>query len=98
MCQECVRTPIKIKRKPVTAISEAGLKMGLWYPMPRPEEDEPPRWKTKSNQRILWCPWCMDWAIFNKTAGGLRWNCTGVCGWGNTDEFHTKTQNRLWGE
>lgn len=98
MCEKCERVPVKIKRRPITAITEAGMTTGLWYAMPKPLNEEPPNWRLKKNQRILWCPWCASWAIYQRTAAGNRWNCTGVCGWGNTDEFHVKTKNSLWGE
>lgn len=95
MC-EVVRIPIKVKRKPVTILTENGFSTGGWFAFPRPRmEPSPP--KLKNGQRQLWCPYCREWTIFKKTEVD-RWYCSGVCGWANTNCFYVKTYNGLWYE
>jgi hypothetical protein len=91
------RAPIKVKRKPITFFTERNVSNGGWYAFPKPEE-EPPRYKLKKNQRILWCPWCGDWTIYKKIPHEDRHQCTGFCGFAHTDEWYVKTYNQIWFE
>jgi hypothetical protein len=98
MCSTCVeRKAIKVTRKAITVATENGWYLGKWYAMPKPKDEQPPNWKIKSSERILWCPWCMDWSIYKKV-GTDRWECRGICGWGNTDEWYVQTYNKIWWE
>jgi hypothetical protein len=92
----CGRTPIRVKRRPVTYFTDNKIMNGKWCPFPRPDE-EPPRWKLKNDERILWCPWCANWSIYKRDYSD-RFKCMGICGWGNTDEFYVKTYNEIWWE
>lgn len=95
MCN-VLRTPIKVKRKPVTIFSENNRSIGGWFAFPIPRmEPNPPR--MKASQRQLWCPFCNEWEVFEKEEIG-RWHCTGVCGWANTAEWYVRTYNQLWHE
>jgi hypothetical protein len=93
-----VRSPIQIKRKPITFLSRAGhQKSGGWMVFNRPDE-EPPKYKLKSSERVLWCPWCAEWAIFKKPYGDDKWSCQGYCGWANTNEYYVRHANKIWFE
>ncbi len=94
------RTPIKVKRKPITIISDMGQSRGGWFAFPKPDEEAPSLGRLKKSQRVLWCPWCDEWRIFDKNISPTSdaWHCTGSCRWGNTVEFYTKTYNNLWFE
>lgn len=96
----CQRTPVKVKRKPITMLSKAGhRKYGGWMVFDRPIDQQPPNWRTKGDERVLWCPWCGEWSIFKRRFDERDvWNCQGVCGWANTKEFYVRTANRLWWE
>lgn len=99
------RTSVKIKdligeivRTPITVISESNYNFGRWFPFEKGDSKPPADLKykmTSTNDRILFCPYCNEWTIFRKD--GDRHSCTGWCRWSNTDEFHVKAQNRLWG-
>lgn len=57
---------------------------------PRPEEEKPPKGK-------LWCPYCAKWSKFKPRNMGSyfsypRSECCGI----STEDFHVKTQNKLW--
>lgn len=92
----CERQPIAVKRRPVTYFKDNKIMNGKWCPFPKPDEEQP-IWKIKSNERILWCPWCANWSIYRRDYSD-RFFCTGVCGWGNTDEFYVKSYNEIWWE
>jgi hypothetical protein len=61
----CERQPIVVKRRPVTYFKDNNIMNGKWAAFPRPDE-EPPTWKLKSNERILWCPWCANWSYMKE--------------------------------
>lgn len=98
MTTQVDRKPIKIKRTPVTFLKQYPLHYsGGWFISHNPV-GEAPDWKVEKDERILWCPWCGEWAIFKKRWGESRWTCQGYCGWANTDEYHVKTSNKIWWE
>lgn len=104
----CTRVPIKIPegtpkyeverltvfRKPVTIFTDLGMSRGGWYAFPKPNY-EPHAVKLRKNQYQLWCPYCNEYTIFQK--GEDRYFCKGVCGWSNSEDFHVKFANGLWG-
>lgn len=90
------RVPIKIKRVPITAFSDRGYFIGGWYAFPKPDEPKPFIRRLKKNEKVLWCPWCGGWEVFRKGRDEDRHFCTGICGWGNDNEFYVKTYNDLW--
>jgi hypothetical protein len=95
----CQRVPVKVKRKPVTAASKNGRFLGGWYAFPKPNEAEPYLGKLRRSQRVLWCPYCDGWTVFDKNNPEYDgWKCTGVCGWANTNEYYVKYYNKLWYE
>lgn len=92
------RTPVKIKRTPITYITDNNLPLsGGWFVWSRPNV-EPPKYKIKANQRVLWCPWCGEWTIYNKAWGEDKWRCQGYCGWANTEEYYVRHINKIWYE
>jgi hypothetical protein len=95
----CIRTPVKVKRKPITVLSKNGWNRGGWFPFPKPDE-EPPVLKKRmaSSERVLWCPYCDEWSIFKRPSSGGKHYCQGVCGWSNTEDFYVKTYNKIWFE
>ena len=97
----CDRISAKVVRKPITVLSENGCHYGNWYPFNKPEGSEPPfLGRLTASQRVLWCPWCDSWNIFDKklATNSDSYRCTGPCGWANTDEYYVKTYNGLWFE
>lgn len=102
MCKTCdvVRTPIKIKRKPITVARDNGWNKGGWFAFPKPDENPPNLGRLKASQRVLWCPWCDEWTIYDKKVSDVSdtWKCTGICGFANTSEYYVKTVNNLWFE
>ena len=95
-----VRTPVRVKRKAITVASKNGINKGGWFAFPRPDEEPPSFGRLKQSQRILWCPYCDEWTIFEKGKSIYSDShvCTGVCGWANTNDFHVKTVNKIWFE
>lgn len=102
MCQTCevVRTPVRVKRKAITVAKESGWSLGNWFAFPKPDEEPPNLGRLKKSQRVLWCPWCDEWTVFDKARADNSdtWKCTGICGWANTGEFYVKTYNKIWFE
>jgi hypothetical protein len=96
----CVRTPIKVKRKAITVASDHGHNKGGWFAFPKPDEEPPSFGRLKASQRVLWCPYCNDWTVFDKNHSKYsdQHSCTGVCGWANTGDFYVKTVNKIWFE
>jgi len=94
---EQVHRSITVKRKSITVISKQGYKkVGGYFIFNRPKGD-PPRWKVKPSQRILWCPYCAQWAIFVSRIGESDvWFCP-IDGWAHTREFHvSRTNSLMW--
>jgi len=95
---EVNRNPIGIKRKPITLLSKLGhSKVGGYYIFNKPKGQEAPRWKIKSSNRILWCPWCGEWRVFiPRTGESDTWFCS-VDKWAHTKEFHvSRTNGLMW--
>jgi len=94
------RKPIKVVRKPITVATENNYSLGNWFPFPKPDEEPPYMGKLKKSQRVLWCPWCGEWQIFDRSMNETSdaWKCTGYCGWGNSNEYYTRYYNNLWFE
>lgn len=91
-----VRTPVKIKRKPIFIISKTGAKKsGGWYVFGRPTET-PPDWDTTKSQRILWCPYCGEWRIYNKRVESDVSQCSHC--FANTSEYYVRHYNKIWFE
>lgn len=93
-----IRTPIKVKRKSIDALSKKGYKRGGgWFAFNRPDGEKPPRFRSMDkSDRVLFCPYCADWHIFTKDIDIFR--CTGACGWGHTGDFYVKCANDIWWE
>lgn len=87
------RTPIKVKRTPITVITDNGYNSGGWGVIP-PHRMEPFDAKVPKNSKMMWCPYCGEWNIYTPKDGTLM--CTGWCGWGSSSEFYTKYYNNNW--
>ncbi|MMZ68018.1 hypothetical protein D3C80_1433460 [compost metagenome] len=61
-------------------------------------DEEPPNWKLEKNERVLWCPWCGEWAVYKKVYGDDVFRCQGYCGWANTGEYYVRHINKIWYE
>jgi hypothetical protein len=91
------RVSVRITRKPITIITNAGYSYGGW--MHFPIQGDKPHYRLHNGERVLWCPYCAEWTIFKKRADDLdTWKCTGWCGWGNTNDYYVKKMNDLFGD
>jgi hypothetical protein len=91
-----VRTPVVIKRKPITIISKTGMKKTSgWYVFNRPTE-APPEASLNKSQRILWCPYCGEWRVFTKREDTGSSKCS--CCFSNTNEYYVRHYNKIWFE
>lgn len=89
------RTPIQVRRKPITLLSKAGhKKSGGWYVFAKPSE-QPPEWDLGKDERVLWCPWCGEWRIYHREDLG-RDHCSHC--FAHTEEYYVRDANKIWYE
>lgn len=90
----CVRTPIEVQRSAITVATDNGYKLGGWYAFPKPTENTP-FIKTKGKQRVLWCPYCCAWTVFDSSSETGVETCTAMCGI-SVNDFYTRKYNNLF--
>lgn len=92
-----MRTPIKIQRAAISILSDMGYKKFGGYMLFKKPSENPPIIKTASDEKVLWCPYCGEWAVFKRREDERSVSdCLGPCGWVNTKDFYVRTANNLW--
>lgn len=89
-----IKESVNITRDPITIITESGANFGKWMHFP-PTGEKPNLKIDKDTQQILWCPYCNSYEVFNKRLDG-EYECSGVCGWSNTNDYWVRNYNKLW--